>query len=113
MGVCPFDGRIRGVRPRFVQADELWTFVHTKERHMRPRSPNEWGDAYVWMAIDSDTKMVLSYLFMSPDPKIPSLAHLTNPQKWNKYPYALNNPLVYFDPDGVEETSFKESKGYR
>lgn len=57
-----FDGRVRGIRPRFVQADELWTFVHTKERHMRPSSPNEWGDTYIWMAIDSETKMVLSYL---------------------------------------------------
>jgi transposase-like protein len=57
-----FDKRVRGIRPRFVQADELWTFVHTKERHMRPGSPVEWGDAYVWMAIDSETKMVLSYL---------------------------------------------------
>jgi hypothetical protein len=46
----------------FVQADELWTFVHTKERHMRHGSPEEWGDSYIWMAIDSETKMVLSYL---------------------------------------------------
>jgi hypothetical protein len=57
-----FDSRVRGIRPRFVQADELWTFVHTKERHLRPGSPMEWGDAYIWMAIDSETKMVLSYL---------------------------------------------------
>ena len=57
-----FDKRVRGIRPKFVQADELWTFVHTKERHLRPGSPNEWGDSYIWMAIDSDTKMVLSYL---------------------------------------------------
>jgi transposase-like protein/IS1 family transposase len=57
-----FDKRVRDIRPRFVQADELWTFVHTKERHMLPGSPQEWGDQYVWMAIDSETKMVLSYL---------------------------------------------------
>ena len=57
-----FDKRVRGIRPQFVQADELWTFVHTKERHMRPGSLDEWGDSYIWMAIDSDTKMVLSYL---------------------------------------------------
>ncbi len=57
-----FDVRVRGVRPKFVQADELWTFVHTKERHLRPGAPIEWGDSYIWMAIDSDTKMVLSYL---------------------------------------------------
>jgi len=57
-----FDARVRGIHPRFVQADELWTFVHTKERHLFPGSPMEWGDQYVWMAIDSETKMVLSYL---------------------------------------------------
>ena len=34
-----FDIRVRGIRPRFVQADELWTFVHTKERHLFPGSP--------------------------------------------------------------------------
>ena len=41
--------------------------------------------------------------FMSPDPKMPSLKHLLNPQKWNKYAYTLNNPLRYVDPDGLEE----------
>lgn len=57
-----FNGHVRNVRPRFVQADELWTFVHTKENHLFPGDSKEWGDAYVWMAIDSDTKLVLSYL---------------------------------------------------
>jgi hypothetical protein len=51
-----FDFRVRGIRPRFVQADELWTFVHTKERHLRPGAPMEWGDAYIWMAIDSERR---------------------------------------------------------
>jgi transposase-like protein/IS1 family transposase len=57
-----FDSRVRGIRLRFVQADECWTFVHTKEAHLLPGSHIEWGDAYIWMAIDSETKMVLSYL---------------------------------------------------
>src|SRR4029077_7863199 len=57
-----FDARVRSIRPRFVQADELWTFVHTKEGRLRGDVPAEWGDQYVWMAIDSETKMVLSYL---------------------------------------------------
>ena len=56
-----FDARVRNIRPRFVQADELWTFVHTKEGHLNGDVPKEWGDQYVWMAIDSETKMVLSY----------------------------------------------------
>jgi RHS repeat-associated protein len=41
--------------------------------------------------------------FMSPDPKILSLRHIINPQKWNKYAYTINNPLRYFDPNGMEE----------
>ncbi|MGC2422364.1 MAG: DDE-type integrase/transposase/recombinase [Candidatus Acidiferrales bacterium] len=57
-----FDARVRNIRPRFVQADECWTFVHSKEAHLSPDAPAEWGDAYIWMAIDSETKMVLSYL---------------------------------------------------
>jgi transposase-like protein/IS1 family transposase len=56
-----FDERIRDVRARLVQADELWTFVHTKEDHMSQDDPAEWGDAYIWMAIEARTKLVISY----------------------------------------------------
>ena len=39
--------------------------------------------------------------FTSPDPKLlPS--DFSNPQRWNKYAYALNNPLRYVDPDGAD-----------
>jgi len=56
------DRYVRKVRPHFVQADELWTFVHTKEGHLAPGSPTEWGDAYTWIAMDSETKLVISHL---------------------------------------------------
>jgi RHS repeat-associated protein len=46
--------------------------------------------------------------FLSPDPFNPLAqsrskfeAWISNPQRWNKYGYALNNPLVYIDPDGM------------
>lgn len=41
--------------------------------------------------------------FMSPDSKQFTMRTLLNPQKWNKYAYTINNPLRYFDPDGMEE----------
>lgn len=41
--------------------------------------------------------------FMSPDQRRLSIRDLINPQKWNKYVYTINNPLRYFDPDGMEE----------
>jgi IS1 family transposase len=62
-----FDRYVRNIRPRFVQADELWTFVHTKEGHRLPDDPQEWGDTYVWIALDAETKLVLSYLVAKRD----------------------------------------------
>jgi transposase len=37
------DQIVRGVRPRFVQCDELWTFVHTKQGHLHWDGPREWA----------------------------------------------------------------------
>ena len=56
-----FDRRVRNVTPRFVEADELWAFVGCKERHLHEDSPKEWGDAYTWLGIDAETKLIISY----------------------------------------------------
>jgi RHS repeat-associated protein len=41
--------------------------------------------------------------WMSPDTDFTLNRILPNPQKWNRYSYVLNNPLVLFDPDGLAE----------
>ncbi len=56
------DRYVRDLRPRYVQADELWTFVHTKEKRLHHGDPYEWGDAYIWLALDSETKLIISHL---------------------------------------------------
>jgi IS1 family transposase/transposase-like protein len=56
------DRYVRNLRPRFVQADELWTFVHTKEKQKSVDDPDEWGDTYIWLALDSETKLLISHL---------------------------------------------------
>ena len=56
-----FDAHVRNLRPRYIQADELWSFVHTRQPHLRPDDPREWGDAYTFLALDSESKMILSY----------------------------------------------------
>jgi len=39
---------------------------------------------------------------MSPDPHSGTVLHVLNPQRWNMYAYALNNPLFYVDPTGMD-----------
>lgn len=55
------DSSIRNVRPAYVQADEAWTFVQKKQKRLRPDDPAERGDQYVWLAMDSESKAILSY----------------------------------------------------
>jgi len=38
--------------------------------------------------------------FYQPDPVAATPLHVIDPQRWNLYSYALNNPLSYTDPDG-------------
>lgn len=55
------DSKIRGLRPWHVELDETWTFVHTKEKHLRSDDPAEWGDQYVWVALDSTTRLIICH----------------------------------------------------
>jgi hypothetical protein len=42
---------------------------------------------------------------MSPDPgNISAIFHMDDPQAWNGYAYARNNPLKYSDPSGTNYT---------
>jgi RHS repeat-associated protein len=45
--------------------------------------------------------------FMSPDPLMASAA-VFDPRTWNRYSYALNNPLRFVDPNGMKEVTAEE-----
>lgn len=52
---------IRGIRPRLVQADELHSFVGCHENRLRSDAPREWGSSWTWLALDSESKLIISY----------------------------------------------------
>lgn len=55
------DERLRGLKCNFIQSDEIWSFVFKKQRHVRDADPAEFGDAWVFVAIDQETKLIPCY----------------------------------------------------
>jgi len=56
------DERMQNVRCGFVQCDEIWTYVGKKDKHVRVDDPEEFGNQWVFVALDEDTKLVPSYM---------------------------------------------------
>lgn len=58
------DETVRGVAVKRVQCDEIWSFNYAKQRNVKlaKAAPERAGDVWTWTAIDSDSKMILSYL---------------------------------------------------
>lgn len=55
------DETVRNVVAKRVQADEIWSFVYAKEKN-KPQDVEDAGDAWTFTAIDSDTKLIISWL---------------------------------------------------
>ena len=55
------DSRMRNVHSRYLQIDEIWTFVQKKNRHVRKGDSPEIGDQWVFVAIDAETKLVPAF----------------------------------------------------
>jgi IS1 family transposase len=54
--------RVRNVRVRRLQCDEIWSFVGAKRKNVTPeQEANGWGDVWTWTAIDADTKLCVTY----------------------------------------------------
>jgi IS1 family transposase len=60
------DETVRGVEAKRVQADEIWSFVYSKEKN-KPQDVEGAGDVWTFVGIDSDTKLVISWLLGNRD----------------------------------------------
>jgi IS1 family transposase len=56
------DKRMRQVPCRRLQCDEIWTYVGKKARHVKTGDPAEFGDQWVYVALDADTKLIPAHL---------------------------------------------------
>jgi transposase-like protein/IS1 family transposase len=52
--------KIRNVRVRDVECDELWAYIGKKEKCVRPEDDQNLGDAYTFVAIERHSKLVLN-----------------------------------------------------
>jgi IS1 family transposase len=55
---------LRGLTCRRVEADEIWAFCYAKEANVPEEHKGEFGfgDIWTWVAMDADTKLVVSWL---------------------------------------------------
>jgi IS1 family transposase len=59
------ENRIRNLRSRYFQADELWCFTRKKEEHCTAQDksgPHHTGDTWVFLVTDANTKLVPSFV---------------------------------------------------
>lgn len=47
-----------------LELDEIWSFCHTKDRHIRPELKGKAGigSQYAWVALDPDSKLIVEWL---------------------------------------------------
>jgi IS1 family transposase len=57
------DREMVGIKSRYIQVDEIWTFVAKKQGNLSygERENFDIGDQYVFVAIDSETKLIPAY----------------------------------------------------
>jgi IS1 family transposase len=55
---------MRHLQVEQVQLDELWTFVHKQEKTLSAWEAlhTEWGDTWIWTAVEPVNKLVLAFL---------------------------------------------------
>lgn len=52
---------VRGIHAGRVEADEMFAFIHTREKNLRPESAPEHGESWLYLGIASTSKLIISY----------------------------------------------------
>jgi IS1 family transposase len=59
------DEHVRNVSAKRIECDEVWSYIAMKEKNIPERLQGEYGygDVWLWTGIDSDSKLMVSYMF--------------------------------------------------
>lgn len=63
------DRHLRGLAVARIECDELWGFVHCKDKQV-PKAKTEFpgmGSQWTWIALDAETKLVITWLIGNRD----------------------------------------------
>jgi transposase-like protein len=55
------DSTIQAIPVKRVQADEIWGYVGKKEKRKKPTDSEKLGDAYTFVGIEAQTKLILCF----------------------------------------------------
>lgn len=57
------DEKVRGVKSRRVQVDEIWSFTYAKAKNVASAkaAPDGAGDTWTWTGLDADTKLIVGF----------------------------------------------------
>ena len=57
------NNKVVNVKSERIQADEIWSFVGSKEKNTSIEKKDEGcGDVWTWVGLDADSKLVVSWL---------------------------------------------------
>ncbi|WP_437661135.1 IS1 family transposase [Sorangium sp. So ce1182] len=91
---------MRDISAHVVQVDEQWSFVQKKQSRVQPDEPEERGDAYLYVALDANTKLAISFHVGKRDDvnthrfiedlrsRLSVVPHITS-DGWQSYPNAI------------------------
>ncbi|WP_437961181.1 IS1 family transposase [Sorangium sp. So ce119] len=91
---------MREIAAHVIQVDEQWSFVQKKQSRVQPDEPEERGDAYLYVALDANTKLAISFHVGKRDDvnthrfiedlrsRLSVVPHITS-DGWQSYPNAI------------------------
>ena len=74
---------VQNVASEFVECDEIWSFCYAKEKNAPyiTGTPEYAGNVWTWTAMDTDSRLILTWLASSDRDTVPALIFLSDLRK--------------------------------